>query len=218
MRRLCISVFASSLMLLPAALGGERAASAAQFPRPAPASELRLDTAFSCGMTNGSWGCGAAPPELHGKNATPGVNETPPEQAPAAPDQGATAPPVYPDQGGQSAPTGQELVKPGEHACPPGYRVLAVPTASGYCELAGSPAVGGASCQHGMVGTPPNDCRCPSSSELLGGNCVHYTAICHNGLAANETPQPCAGAEEKLACKLRPDGLKDCCCLTYDKL
>jgi hypothetical protein len=26
------------------------------------------------------------------------------------------------------------------------------------------------------------------------------------------------GAEEKLACKMRQDGLKDCCCLLYDKL
>jgi len=38
-------------------------------------------------------------------------------------------------------------------------------------------------CQHGMVGTPPN-CQCPKNSELLGGNCVHYTAsACSNGLA-----------------------------------
>jgi hypothetical protein len=52
----------------------------------------------------------------------------------------------------------------------------------------------------------------------LGGNCVHYTATCRNGLGADFTPQPCAGADEKLSCKTRPDGLKDCCCLTYDKL
>ena len=214
MRRICIFVLAASLLLLPAAFFSGAGAAAAQFPRPAPAFGLRQDAGFSCGMINGSWSCSAAPPELHGKNATPGIDDTPREQAPptAMPEPGT--PPPY----SAGAPAGQEQVRPGEHACPPGYRVLAVPTASGYCELAGSPAVGGASCQHGMVGTPPNDCRCPSSSELLGGNCVHYTAICHNGLAANETPQPCAGAEEKLACKLRPDGLKDCCCLTYDKL
>jgi len=72
---------------------------------------------------------------------------------------------------------------------------------------------GGASatgCQHGMVGTPP-DCRCPESSELLGGNCVHYTARC------NVAPQPCPRPEEKLVCRLRPDGQKNCCCLTYDQ-
>ena len=72
-------------------------------------------------------------------------------------------------------------------------------------------------CQGGMVGTPPN-CACPKNSELLGGNCVHYTATCRNGLAAEAAPQVCMGAEEKLACKMRQDGLKDCCCLTYDKL
>jgi hypothetical protein len=74
------------------------------------------------------------------------------------------------------------------------------------------------SCQHGMVGTPPDNCRCPKNSELLGGNCVHYTAsACSNGLAADALPQACRGAEEKLTCTLRQAGLKDCCCVTYDK-
>ena len=72
-------------------------------------------------------------------------------------------------------------------------------------------------CQHGMVGTPP-DCQCPKNSELLGGNCVHYTAsACSNGLASDALPQACRSAEEKLSCAMRQDGLKDCCCLTYDK-
>jgi hypothetical protein len=72
-------------------------------------------------------------------------------------------------------------------------------------------------CRHGMVGTPPN-CQCPKSSELLGGNCVHYTAsACSNGLAPDALPQACRGVEEKLSCKMRPDGFKDCCCVMYDK-
>ena len=72
-------------------------------------------------------------------------------------------------------------------------------------------------CQHGMVGTPPN-CQCPKNSELLGGNCVHYTAsACSGGLASDALPQACRSAEEKLSCAMRQDGLKDCCCLTYDK-
>jgi hypothetical protein len=72
-------------------------------------------------------------------------------------------------------------------------------------------------CQNGMVGTPPN-CRCPPNSELLGGNCVHYTAsACSNGLAADALPQSCRGVEEKLSCTLRQDGLKNCCCVIYDK-
>jgi hypothetical protein len=72
-------------------------------------------------------------------------------------------------------------------------------------------------CQHGMTGTPPN-CRCPKNSELLGGNCVHYTAsACSSGLASDALPQACRGAEEKLSCTMRQDGSKDCCCLTYDK-
>jgi hypothetical protein len=67
-----------------------------------------------------------------------------------------------------------------------------------------------------MVATPPN-CRCPQNSELLGGNCVHYTAsACSNGLAADALPQSCR-VEEKLSCTLRQDGLQNCCCVTYDK-
>ena len=68
-----------------------------------------------------------------------------------------------------------------------------------------------------MVGTPPN-CRCPENSELLGGNCVHYTAsACSKGLASDALPQACQGVEEKLSCTMRQDGMKDCCCVTYDK-
>ena len=81
----------------------------------------------------------------------------------------------------------------------------------------GAPAPDATACQGGMVGTPP-DCRCPPNSELLGGNCVRYTAsTCSNALAADALPQACSGVEEKLSCKLRQDGLKDCCCVTYDK-
>jgi hypothetical protein len=80
------------------------------------------------------------------------------------------------------------------------------------------PATNSGGCQHGMVGTPPN-CHCPKSSELLGGNCIHYTAtMCQNELPVNVNPEPCQDVEAKLSCKMREDGLKDCCCLTYDKL
>jgi hypothetical protein len=80
-----------------------------------------------------------------------------------------------------------------------------------------SAPVDASQCQGGMVGTPPN-CKCPESSELLGGNCVHYTASsCTKELTADAQPQACAGIEEKVSCKLREDGLKDCCCVTYDK-
>ena len=81
----------------------------------------------------------------------------------------------------------------------------------------GAPDAAGSACQHGMIGTPPN-CRCPESSELLGGNCVRYTAsACSSGLASDALPQACRGVEEKLSCRMREDGLKDCCCVTYDK-
>jgi hypothetical protein len=80
-----------------------------------------------------------------------------------------------------------------------------------------APDAADSACQHGMIGTPPN-CRCPESSELLGGNCVRYTAsACSSGLASDALPQACRGVEEKLSCRMREDGLKDCCCVTYDK-
>jgi hypothetical protein len=222
MRRYCALVLACSLWVLPSALGGEGAVAVAQFARPSSERQLVLEAKFICGMSDGKFGCKQVPGGVeHGKNATPGVNDmNPPDDAPEGitgePD--ATAPAGNTGQGAQGGGAGQEAVKPGEHACPPGYRVLAVPTQSGYCELAGTPEAADTACQHGMVGTPPNNCHCPKDSELLGGNCVHYSAICRNGLAADFTPQPCAGADEKLACKMRQDGLKDCCCLTYDKL
>lgn len=75
----------------------------------------------------------------------------------------------------------------------------------------------GSGCKYGMVGTPPN-CTCPPNTELLGGNCVRYTAsTCSSGIAADALPQACRGVEEKLSCKMRNDGLKDCCCVVYDK-
>lgn len=80
------------------------------------------------------------------------------------------------------------------------------------------PSADGGACQGGMVGTPPN-CSCPPNSELLGGTCVHYMATtCSNGLAADALPQACARVEEKLSCRMRQDGMKDCCCVVYDRL
>jgi len=88
---------------------------------------------------------------------------------------------------------------------------------SGWAPPGETPATTETGCQKGMVGAPP-DCRCPKNSELLGGNCVHYTAsACSNGLASDALPQACGGVEEKLSCTPRQDGLKDCCCVTYDK-
>ena len=208
MRSLLVLLPAACLWVLPLALGGD--------------SALAI---FACGMVDGKFQCNAAPGgAVHGKNASPGVESASPEESPqGATDgawQGTTSPPA--GNAGQGTESGvverQETVNPGEHACPPGYRVLAVPTANGYCEPPeGTAEATSAACQHGMVGTPPN-CRCPRNSELLGGNCVHYSATCRTGLAADSNPAPCQHEEEKLACKLRQDGLKDCCCLTYDKL
>ena len=58
----------------------------------------------------------------------------------------------------------------------------------------------------------------PLSLVGLGGNCVRYTAsTCSNAIAVDAAPQACSGVEEKLSCRMREDGLKDCCCVTYDK-
>jgi hypothetical protein len=201
MRRLCLFVVASSLwVVLPLALGGDSAVAI-----------------FACGMFDGKFECRATQGGvMHGKNAIPGQGSSPEEAPQGSTDgtwQSTTTPPA-----GANGPA-QEVVQPGEHSCPPGYRVLAAPNQSGdYCEPAGMPDAAQSTCQGGMVGTPPN-CQCPKNSELLGGNCVHYSATtCSNGLSADSLPQACRSVEEKLSCKIRQDGLKDCCCLLYEKL
>jgi hypothetical protein len=196
MRKLCAFLLASFLWLLPSILGADRAAAI-----------------FSCGMFDGKFQCkSSSGGPTHGKSAIPDTgNGSSSDQAPegSSGGQAVTPPPA----------NSQEAVQPGEHSCPPGYTVLAVPNASGgYCEPpAGASEATNMGCEHGMVGAPPS-CHCPKNSELLGGNCVHYTATCRTGLAADAAPQVCQGADEKLACKMRQDGLKDCCCLTYDKM
>ena len=76
------------------------------------------------------------------------------------------------------------------------------------------PASGGAGAYQAPAAAPTS---CPNNAELLGGHCIPYTQSCRKGLAANAPPQVCQGAEEKLVCDFRPDGLKDCCCRTYSK-
>jgi hypothetical protein len=119
---------------------------------------------------------------------------------------GKNAPPVQPAQ-----PPTPETMPADPYATPP-----APGTWSTESTPSGAPDAR-SGCGGGMIGTPPN-CRCPPNSELLGGNCVHYTAsACGNGLAADALPQACRGVEEKLSCTMRNDGLKDCCCVIYDK-
>lgn len=70
----------------------------------------------------------------------------------------------------------------------------------------------------GGTSVTPGPAGCPPSTELLGGKCVHYTATCRQPVGASSAVQSCAGTEEKLVCKPRGDGMKECCCLVYDKL
>jgi hypothetical protein len=129
-----------------------------------------------------------------------------------------TDPEAGPQFGKNATPGARpRAAEPSPEVVPPEgtWQGTAVPTESGQGAPAGAPDA--TVCQNGMVGTPPN-CRCPKNSELLGGNCVHYTAsACSNGLASDALPQACGGVEEKLSCTPRQDGLKDCCCVTYDK-
>jgi hypothetical protein len=212
MRLVCVLVLAAVLLVLTLALGSDSALAVLQ-----------------CGMFDGSFSCRAAPGgEMHGKNANPGAtaapDNTPPADTTGIP-QGAATPPAAgygtpnTGQGAQGAPVEYGTAKPGEHACPPGYTVLAVPGKYGYCQPPGGTAeAASGGCEHGMVGTAPN-CHCPKNSELLGGNCVHYTTtMCQSELPVNVNPEPCQDVEAKLSCKMRQDGLKDCCCLTYDKM
>jgi hypothetical protein len=196
MRRLCPLLLAALALALPLALGGDKAAAI-----------------FACGMFDGKFQCRASQGGVvHGKGAIHGVDDPSRKGRATEATTGEPMPPA-------AAAPGQEMVQPGEHSCPPGHTVLAAPNASGsYCEPAGGASEAtNMGCERGMVGTPPN-CHCPKNSELLGGNCVHYSATCNNGLAADAPPQACALSDEKLACTMRQDGLKDCCCLLYDKM
>ncbi len=189
MRRLCVFVLASSLWVLSSAPGGEGASAIAQIIRPSsmPERQLLLEATFVCGTFDGKFGCRSVPGAvMRGKNATPGVDET---KLPDVPEG---------TMGTEQGIPGQETVQPGEHSCPPGYRVLAAPNASGsYCEPPeGASEATNMGCERGMVGTPPN-CHCPKNSELLGGNCVHYTATCSNGLAADSRPSSLRGGRGK---------------------
>jgi hypothetical protein len=70
----------------------------------------------------------------------------------------------------------------------------------------------------GGTAVTPGPAGCAPGSELLGGKCVRYYAACRAPVAASALVQSCAGTEEKLVCKPQSDGMKECCCLVYDKL
>jgi hypothetical protein len=134
MRVLCAFVLAAFLWVLSLALGGDGAMALAQFIRPSSVSEppLVLEAAFVCGMFDGKFGCKSAPGGVdHGKNATPGIPSATPDASPGV--TGDTTNPAAATygagnagQGSQSGFEEKETAKPGEHSCPPGYRVLAV--------------------------------------------------------------------------------------------
>jgi len=92
-------------------------------------------------------------------------------------------------------------------------------TSGGTMESGDPDALPPASGDAGASSQAPNavPTSCAANSELLGGHCIPYTQTCRKGLAAAAPPQVCRGAEEKLICDFRPDGLKDCCCRTYSK-
>jgi len=194
MRRLYLLL--AALCLWPAMFAGSsEALSLNARPDISAPSPLIVEAGLVCGMLDGKFGCRAASGGVaHGKNASPVDTEATPEASSGDAFAGAPA---------GTAGTAGEVVKPGEHSCPPGYKVLAVAGPNGFCE----PAAATAAVE-----------RCPKNSEMLGGKCVHYTAVCRATLAANVNPEPCPGPEEKLVCKVQHSGVRDCCCLTYDKL
>ncbi len=101
---------------------------------------------------------------------------------------------------------------PGGGEPPPAAEPAPEALPSGEGQLPPGPATGGG------TSVTPGPAGCPPSTELLGGKCVRYYATCRKPVAADALMPSCAGSEEKLVCKPRPDGMKDCCCLVYDKL
>jgi hypothetical protein len=187
MRLLCAFVFTSCFWVLPSALGAGRAAALVQITGLSPSSGPQL--VLPVMMV-----CGVFDGKFSCKNNLGGVPH------------GKNAIPGVDKDTSQDSPdtaTGRD------------WQGTMAPANTGQAPSAATPDAATA-CPHGMVGTPPN-CRCPKSSELLGGNCVHYAAsTCSNGLASDALPQACR-VDEKLSCAMRQDGLKDCCCVTYDK-
>lgn len=182
-----VLLLAASLALLPLALGGDRAASFGPTVKPGVRA---LDLLRQAGIE-----CGTFDGQYTCRYVRGGTQH------------GKNAP-IVPAPRSEPTPDG---LPSDQYATPPTPGTWSTEATPNAMPDAGS------GCQGGMVGTPPN-CRCPPSSELLGGNCVRYTALtCSNGLASDALPQACAGIEEKLSCRLRDDGLKDCCCVIYDK-
>ena len=188
MRFRLLSVLAVVLPAIVVAAAADRAAGGVPYCRSSSTEpRLVIEAIFSCGVIDGKFQCQAAP-----GGAPLGKNATP--GAAVGPQN--NGPEVPPSETPSGTPNG---------------------TWQGTTNPAGQAPANPGGCPGGQTGTPPN-CRCPANSELLGGNCVHYTAsTCSNGLAADALPQACRGVEEKLSCRLRDDGLKDCCCVTYDK-
>jgi hypothetical protein len=176
------------MALLGVACGSGAQAQVLKQTQPPSAAAQVLQVKFVCGTFDGSWSC---------KRVPGGIQHG----------KGALSGPIGEPDAARAAPETNWQGATGETGASGG-------TAAGQP----MPAPGGAACPSGMVGTPPN-CGCPQNSELLGGNCVRYTATtCSNGLAADALPQACRSVEEKLSCKVRADGLKDCCCVLYDKM
>jgi hypothetical protein len=191
MRLSCAIALATLLWALPLALGGGPAVALVQLTRPASERQLLLEAIFECGMFDGGFKCKqSSGAKAFGKNSTPGA-------------------PARSDDTPEGIPDGSEQAVPNPST--PG----AGNAGQGTWET--TPNATSTACQNGMVGSPPN-CHCPKNSELLGGNCVHYTATCSKALPADSPIQPCQRTDERLACTMRQDGLKDCCCLLYDKL
>lgn len=107
-----------------------------------------------------------------------------------------------------AAPHGKNAPPPGTESPPP---TETPPSGEGQLPPSGTAPNAGS-------GVTPGPAGCPPSSELLGGKCVRYSATCRKPVAVDALMPSCAGTEEKLVCKPRADGMKDCCCLVYDKL
>ena len=190
-----------------ALLYGGCCSAAARCPRGRRAAAI-----FECGTFDGKFQCRATQGGVvHGKGAIPGVDR--PEPHRARTHRRATAV-------GAASPNPMESSTPGEHSCPPGYRVLAAPQC--VRQLLASRREASDAAEHGLRARHGRHAAqlpvAPKIQSCWAAIACTTPPRCSNGLSADALPQACRKVDEKLACKMRQDGLKDCCCLLYDKL
>jgi hypothetical protein len=173
-----------------------------------------FDGKFKCKRINKSKGNKVDPGAENGKKAPDHTDQS--QQGGGGAGGGGAAGDAGADtKGGNTGDT----ANPGKRDCPPGYKVLDVPTKFGYCEPPeGLPNAAYTTCPAGATGVPPN-CVCSGTQTdyMQGNKCVGWTGACGTDKPGWNTPQHFCVVFDKVDCQILPDGQEKCCCKSYNK-